>query len=182
MNTTHPDRSLISSTDVEGTAIYGRDGARIGDIDHLMIEKTSGQVRYGVVSFGGFLGMGQGHHPIPWNAFRYDPQLGGFRTDITEQQLRDAPQFSDDSWSSRDWEGRIHSHYGARPYWDDSGTLGTYGAGGAPGSATPGPGATHVGSGLDATDRDRDAAMQPGYSQGDGSGLDRDRPRGGVVG
>ena len=123
MATAHPDRSLISSTDVEGTSVYDTGRNNIGTIDHLMIDKVSGTVRYGVISFGGFLGMGQSHHPLPWSALRYDTSLGGYVTSVTEQQLKDSPQFSDDSWSDRSWETRMHQHYGARPYWDDRPTL-----------------------------------------------------------
>ena len=63
---------------------------------------------------GGFLGLGHSHYPIPWGALTYDRSVGGFRTNITEQQLRDAPEFSDDSWEDRDWAARTHSHYGDR--------------------------------------------------------------------
>ena len=69
------------------------------------------------MSFGGFLGLAHSHYPIPWSTFHYDTNLGGFRTNISEQQLKDAPQFSDDSWTDRAWETRTHEHYGARPYW-----------------------------------------------------------------
>ncbi len=53
-----------------------------------MIDKISGQVAYAVMSFGGFLGMGTEEHAIPWNKLTYDTSLEGFRTDVTEQQLR----------------------------------------------------------------------------------------------
>lgn len=123
MATAHPDRSLISSSDVEGTSVYGTDRNNIGTIDHLMIDKVSGNVRYAVIGFGGLLGMGESHHPLPWSALRYDPGLGGYVTSVSEKELRDAPQFSDDSWSDRKWESQVHQHYRARPYWDDRQTL-----------------------------------------------------------
>jgi hypothetical protein len=104
--TAHPDRLLISSEDVEGTEVYGMGDKVIGEIDHLLIEKVSGRVAYAVMSFGGFLGLAHSHYPIPWSALTYDTSLGGFRTNITEEQLRDAPEFSDDSWTDRDWEKR----------------------------------------------------------------------------
>jgi hypothetical protein len=116
--TTHPDHSLISSADVEGTDVFGPSGDKIGTIDHLMIEKVSGRVTYAVMSFGGFLGLGDSHFPVPWSVLKYDTSLGGYRTNITEQQLRDAPEFSDDSWGNREWETSIHKHYGAPTYWD----------------------------------------------------------------
>ena len=94
--TVHPNHQLISSEDVEGTNVYGPDNTKVGDIDHLMIDKVSGRVTYAVMSFGGFLGLGHSHYPIPWAALKYDTGLGGYRTGITEQQLKDAPAFSDD--------------------------------------------------------------------------------------
>ena len=115
--TAHPDHKLISSEDVQGTEVYGAEDDSIGEIDHLLIEKVSGRVAYAVMSFGGFLGLAHSHYPVPWSALTYDTGLGGFRTGITEAQLRDAPAFSDDSWNDRDWEQRTHEHYGARTYW-----------------------------------------------------------------
>lgn len=116
--TTHPSHQLISSEDVEGTEVYGPDRSNIGQIDHLMIDKGSGRVAYAVMSFGGFLGVGHSHYPVPWAALTFDTTLGGFRTNITEQQLRDAPEFSDDTWGDRDWEIHTHKHYGAPHYWE----------------------------------------------------------------
>jgi hypothetical protein len=115
--TQHPNHQLISSEDVEGTEVYDPGGKHIGEVDHLMIDKMSGRVAYAVISFGGFIGLGHSHYPLPWNALTYDTKLGGFRTNINEKQLRDAPEFSDDSWGDRDWEARTHKHYGAQTYW-----------------------------------------------------------------
>ena len=84
----------------------------------LLIEKVSGRVVYVDVTFGGFLGIGVHHHTIPWEKLAYDREFGGYRTNITAEQLGDAPAFSDDSWGDRDWEARTHQHYGIREYWD----------------------------------------------------------------
>ena len=92
--TAHPDRRLISSEDVQGTNVYGVGDEAIGEIDHLLIDKVSGRVVYAVMSFGGFLGLGHSHYPIPWSALKYDTNLGGYRTGITEAQLRDAPELA----------------------------------------------------------------------------------------
>ncbi|MEZ5730673.1 MAG: PRC-barrel domain-containing protein [Hyphomicrobiaceae bacterium] len=117
MATAHPDHQLISSEDVQGTDVYGAGDASIGEIDHLIIEKLSGRVAYAVISFGGFMGLGHSHYPVPWGALKYDTRLGGYRTGITEQQLRDAPDFSDNSWRDRSWETRTHEHYNVPGYW-----------------------------------------------------------------
>jgi hypothetical protein len=116
--TTHPNRRLISSEDVQGTTVYGSGDKHVGQVDHLMIDKLSGRVAYAVISFGGFLGLGHSHYPVPWAALKYNTSLDGFRTGITERQLKDAPKFSDDSWGDRDWEMRTHKHYTARYYWE----------------------------------------------------------------
>jgi len=82
-----------------------------------MIDKISGRVTYAVMSFGGFLGLGHSHYPIPWAALKYDTSLNGYVTGITEQQLKDAPAFSDDSWFDRNWEKQTYNHYNVAPYW-----------------------------------------------------------------
>lgn len=109
--------SLVSSDDVNGTDVYGRDGASIGTVDHLMIDKQSGKVAYAVIGFGGFLGLGEDHHPVPWGKLRYDTAKNGFMTDLTEQDVKGAPARSDGWYADRDWERRAHEHYGVRQYW-----------------------------------------------------------------
>lgn len=111
--------NLVSSANVEGTAVYNPSGDRIGQIDHLMIDKVSGIVRYAIMTFGGFLGIGEGEYPLPWEAFRYDTNLGGYVTDVTEDQLKNAPLHDETSWSNRDWESRLHQHFGSKPYWEE---------------------------------------------------------------
>ncbi len=115
MERAHPDHTIISSERVRDTAVYSPKGDQIGSIDHLMIEKVSGKVRYAVLGFGGFLGLGETHYPVPWNALKYDTNLGGYVTGITEGQLKDAPEFSDDSYGDTDWDKRVHTHYGVPP-------------------------------------------------------------------
>ena len=82
--------SLIGSDKVEGTAVYGAGGNKIGSIERLMIDKLSGKVSYAVLSFGGFLGIGDDHYPLPWQSLKYDTNLGGYVTGITEAQLQNA--------------------------------------------------------------------------------------------
>jgi len=112
---------LISSDKVEGTSVYDPQGNKIGEIDHLMIDKVSGMVRYAIMAYGGFLGIGEGNHPLPWNAFHYDANLGGYVANVTEDQLKDVPDFDEASWSDRAWETRLHQHFGSAPYWEETG-------------------------------------------------------------
>src|SRR5438105_15394543 len=65
-------RNLIGSDKVEGTAVYGADNQRIGSIERVMIDKISGKTAYAVLGFGGFLGIGDDHYPLPWQSLKYD--------------------------------------------------------------------------------------------------------------
>jgi PRC-barrel domain len=110
--------SLIGSDKVEGTAVYSADDERIGSVQRVMIEKRSGHVAYAVVSFGGFLGIGEDYYPIPWPNLKYDTRIEGYRTAVTEEQLKGAPKFgrsSDWDWSDRVRGRSIDDYYGARP-------------------------------------------------------------------
>jgi hypothetical protein len=113
-------KPLIESDRVESTAVYDPRGNKIGSIKRLMIEKINGRVAYAVMSFGGFLGIGEEEHAIPWKRLEYDTSLGGYRTDITEQQLRGAPDFYRDrdyDWSDRGRERELHDYWKAPYYW-----------------------------------------------------------------
>jgi hypothetical protein len=92
--TTRQAHSLIGSDRVEGTAVRSSDGSRLGTIERVMIDKLSGTVAYAVLSFGGFLGMGQRHLPIPWARLKYDRTLGGYQLDLTDEELARAPTFA----------------------------------------------------------------------------------------
>jgi hypothetical protein len=84
--------SLIASDRVEATAVHDARGKRIGKVERLVIDKASGRVAYAILSFGGFLGIAADHYPIPWPMLDYDEKLGGYRVDITEEQLKNAPE------------------------------------------------------------------------------------------
>src|SRR3954454_9690857 len=77
--------NLIASDRVEGTPVRRTNGEKIGTIERLMIDKLSGNVAYAVLSFGGFLGMGQKHLPIPWTRLPCDRTLGTYQLDLTEE-------------------------------------------------------------------------------------------------
>ena len=79
--------SLIGSDKVEGTPVYGADDRKIGTVQRAMIDKISGKVAYAVISFGGFLGMGEDYYPMPWASLKYDANLGGYCVGVTEDQL-----------------------------------------------------------------------------------------------
>src|SRR3954466_1507037 len=82
--------TLIGSDKVEGTAVYGADNQKIGSIERVRIDKISGQVSYAVLGFGGFLGIGDDHYPLPWRSLKYDTALGGYRTNLSAERLQGA--------------------------------------------------------------------------------------------
>ena len=109
--------SLIASDKVEGTAVYGSDGDKIGRIENVMIDKLSGRVAYAVLTFGGFLGMGNDYYPLPWAMLKYDEGVGGYVVNITRDQLESAPKYRETEswdWSNRRELGQIDEHY--RPF------------------------------------------------------------------
>jgi hypothetical protein len=110
---------LIASDRVEGTAVCRADtGAKIGRIERLMIDKITGQVAYAVMTFGGFLGFGQKHYPIPWNALKYDTRWEAYVTELTAEQLKDAPAYDDSfDWGDRRGQEVVNDFYRRRGYW-----------------------------------------------------------------
>jgi sporulation protein YlmC with PRC-barrel domain len=76
--------AVISSDRVEGTAVFDRGGKNIGHVDHVLIEKRGGQATEAVLSVGGFLGMGDEKHCVPWSKLDYDTDLGGYHLNIDE--------------------------------------------------------------------------------------------------
>ena len=112
--------TLIASDRVEGTPVRRADGEKIGTIQRLMIDKLSGSVAYAVLSFGGFLGMGQKHAPIPWARLNYDPTLGAYHLDLSNEELSGAPSIAANEefdWGDRSREIEIHDYYRVPPYW-----------------------------------------------------------------
>ncbi|MGY3694930.1 sporulation protein YlmC with PRC-barrel domain [Bradyrhizobium sp. USDA 3240] len=107
--------NLIGSDKVEGTAVYGSDERKIGSIERVMIDKTSGRVSYAVLGFGGFLGLGNDHYPLPWQSLKYDTRLGGYVTGVTESQLRGAPKYGNDrdwNWADNGRTRAVDDYYG----------------------------------------------------------------------
>jgi len=104
---------LISSEKVDGTAVYNPGGDRLGTVHHLMIDKYTGRVDYAVMSFGGFLGIGESYHPLPWRMMTYDPRLEGYVVNIDRARMERAPRYMGSSapeWD-RDYRSRIDEYW-----------------------------------------------------------------------
>jgi PRC-barrel domain len=114
-------RELIAAAKVAGTPVYNPAGERLGTIEDLMLDKRAGRVAYAVMSFGGFLGIGERYHPLPWSVLRYDVARGGYVVDIDRDRLEGAPAYAVGAapdWASRDWGKRVDDYWGGRPNWD----------------------------------------------------------------
>ena len=109
---------LIASNKVEGTAVYNRQGERLGEVYNFMVDKRSGKVEYAVMSFGGFLGLGQSYHPLPWRVLTYDTGKGGYVVDLDKDRLRGAPSYTGSeapNWRDPAYGRRIDDYYGPFP-------------------------------------------------------------------
>ena len=106
--------AMIASDRVEGTDVYSPSGEKLGSIDHLMIDKITGQVSCAVLEFGGFLGMGEERYPLPWSMLTYDTEKEGFVVPLDKAKLEGAPKYSADDrpiWDS-DYGRKVNTHYG----------------------------------------------------------------------
>jgi hypothetical protein len=112
--------ALIGSDKVEGTNVYRSNGDKIGSIERIMLDKQSGKVAYAVMSFGGFLGLGHEHYPVPWSLLTYNTKLGGYEVNISDQQLTGAPSYANDNdwdWEDRKRAQQVYDYYRVAPYW-----------------------------------------------------------------
>ena len=106
--------AVISSDKVEGTTVYNPAGDKLGSVDDLMIDKLSGQIRYAVLEFGGFLGIGTDRYPLPWNMLKYDTQMEGYVVPLDKKKLEQAPRYdeSDVPDYTPDYGRRGYNNYG----------------------------------------------------------------------
>ncbi|MFN8700574.1 MAG: PRC-barrel domain-containing protein [Rhodospirillales bacterium] len=111
--------TLIAAEQVKGTAVYNKDGEKLGTVAATMIDKVSGRAIYAVMSFGGFLGIGERHHPLPWATLKYDTARNGYVVDIDAAKLAAAPTYatgSDFEWTP-DYGCKVDDYYAAPSFW-----------------------------------------------------------------
>lgn len=106
--------NLIASDKVEGTSVYNRSGEKLGTVHHFMVGKRNGKVSYAVMSFGGFLGIGESYHPLPWEALTYDTDLNGYVVDMDKERLTGAPSYErgQEPAYDREYGSRVYGYYG----------------------------------------------------------------------
>lgn len=115
------DPSVLSSSSISGDAVVNRAGDSLGKIEDLMIDLGMGRVAYAVLSFGGFLGMGNKLFAIPFEALELDAVNKRFILDVPKERLEAAPGFDKDNWpdfANRSWGSSVYTHYGRTPYWN----------------------------------------------------------------
>ena len=112
--------TAIRASRVIGTDVYSTSGDKIGEIEDVMLDKMSNNVMFAVVGFGGFLGMGEKFHPIPWASLDYQKDKNGYVVPYSEDQLKQAPAHSlnelskDDGNTARD---AAFDYYKVERYW-----------------------------------------------------------------
>jgi len=110
----------IRAKTVIGTSVKDPTGAKIGSIEDIVLDKLSNNIVFAIVGFGGFLGMGEKYHPIPWSSLKYDEREGGYIVSYTKDQLKAAPADSIDALVANNamaYRDRTYDYYKAPHYW-----------------------------------------------------------------
>jgi sporulation protein YlmC with PRC-barrel domain len=117
-----PGPQLMGADTLVGNDVYNHKSEDLGEIKEIMLDMRSGRIGYAVLSFGGFLGMGEKLFAVPWSALTLDTEHKRFVLNVAKENLKDAPGFDKDDWpdmADRTWEQGIHDYYGTKPYLDD---------------------------------------------------------------
>jgi len=125
MSSVRPDPTtrhrVIKLEPVIGNTVQNLAGDDLGNIEEIMLDYSSGTIAYAVLSFGGFLGMGDKLFAVPWSALTLIEDQDYFLLDVDKEVLENAPGFDDDNWpdfADRQWGTGVHKHYGTEPYWE----------------------------------------------------------------
>jgi sporulation protein YlmC with PRC-barrel domain len=117
-----PGPDLMGADTLIGNDVYNHKGEDLGDIKEIMLDMRTGKVGYAVLSFGGFLGMGEKLFAVPWSALTLDTENKRFVLNVEKDRLKNAPGFDKDKWpnmADESWAKEIHSYYGTKPYADE---------------------------------------------------------------
>ncbi len=121
MPTTTGHTAAIRATKVLGTNIVDRSGNKIGEVEDVILDKQTNSILFAVISFGGFLGMGEKYHPVPWAALDYDEGAGAYVVSYTKEQLQAAPAGSIEELTRDDglqFRNRTYDYYKMPRYWE----------------------------------------------------------------
>jgi sporulation protein YlmC with PRC-barrel domain len=115
-----PGPEIMAAATLDGNKVISADGEHVGKISDIMLDVRTGRVAYAVLSQGGFLGIGDHLHAIPWSALTLDTAEKCFRVDTSAQRIKDDPGFDKDHWPSMAdtaWGSELHRYYNRDPYW-----------------------------------------------------------------
>ncbi|POR47482.1 sporulation protein YlmC with PRC-barrel domain [Paraburkholderia eburnea] len=115
-----PGPEIMAAATLDGNKVISSDGEHVGKISDIMLDVQSGRVAYAVLAEGGFLGIGNHLHAIPWGALTLDTAEKCFRVDLSAQRIKDDPGFDKDHWPSMGdtkWGSELHQYYNRQPYW-----------------------------------------------------------------
>jgi len=113
--------SVLSASTIINTSVENSYGENLGKIEELMVDLNSGRIAYAVLSFGGFLGMGNKLFALPFEALTVDTTNEKIILDVDKEILENAPGFDKDNWpevTEDAWLVDVYNYYGYRPYWD----------------------------------------------------------------
>jgi sporulation protein YlmC with PRC-barrel domain len=113
--------SPVKASSIIGTDVVNRKGDNLGDVKEVVIDPRTGKVAYAVVSFGGFLSVGEKLFAIPFSAFEYDAEKSEYVLDVSKERLEAAPGFDADRWptmSDEKWNREVYKYYERSPYWE----------------------------------------------------------------
>lgn len=118
-----PDHPLVPAGRVNGKRVFSANGDKLGEVEDVAIDKLTGQVAYAILSFGGFLGLGEDYFPVPWSLLTFDPERGGYVVPFDKTHIEQAPRFNREElsgWDDTETREAIFGYYnqfGVGPYW-----------------------------------------------------------------
>lgn len=121
MTTTSGHTSAIRVSKVLGTNVQDLSGHKIGEVEDVILDKGSNRIMFAVLSCGGFLGMGEKYHPLPWASLAYDPGRNSYVVSYSKEQLQAAPAGSVEELTANDglnYRDRTYAYYKADRYWE----------------------------------------------------------------
>ncbi len=124
----HNFRRVMSAGTLAGDRVRNSAGEDLGKVEEIMLDVPTGRVAYAVLSFGGFLGMGNKLFAIPWQALTLNERDHEFILNVDKKQLESAPGFDKDNWpdmADPNFGKQVYGYYGYKPYWDEGDRGGT---------------------------------------------------------
>jgi len=113
--------SPVKASSIIGTSVVDLKDHNLGDIKEVVIDPRTGKVAYAVVSFGGFLSMGEKLFAVPFSAFKYNEAENEYVLDVSKEKLKAAPGFDPNHWPSmaeETWNRDVYNYYERPPYWE----------------------------------------------------------------